>query len=455
MNAAGTRAANASSIDSASVRHLRPVWRFRLSIAPRESGVITATPVISRGVVYVQDMESNVSALRARDGRVLWRRRFNAGTPGPNGLAIDGASVFGSTDTSVFALATADGRTRWWRRILTRKDSFVDLAPLPHDGLLFTGTTGYGPGTMPSLYALDAKTGVVRWRFRTIRRPWAHPRLAGGGGVWQTPTIADGTLYAGTANPLPWGGSPDKPNGGAYPGAALFTDSLLALDARSGALRWYDQVTPHDVRDHDFESPPILTGGLVVGSGKGGRVIAWDAATHRRVWSAAVGLHRNDKGPLPTRPVSVCPGLLGGIETPGAAAAGRVFFSVVDVCYRENSTGVAAQSFGTTDPASGRGEVVALDIASGRRLWTAQLTSPPFGCATVANDVVFVTTYDGQIIGYNVKTGDAVWHAQAPAGINACPAIAGDTLYVAAGTRERSIKSPQFAVIAYRLGSGG
>jgi alcohol dehydrogenase (cytochrome c) len=430
---------------------LRVAWHFRFTVAPRESGVVTATPVVSNGVVYAQDMESNVFALRASDGKVLWRKYFHAGTPGPNGLAIADGAVFGSTDERVFSLDARDGRLRWSRRILRPVDSFVDVAPLVVGGVVYTATTGYGPGTRPAIFALDATTGAVRWRFDTIRGQWAHPHEAGGGGAWQTPSLLDGTLYVGTANPLPWGGSPQLPNGAAFAGSALYTDSVLALGAGDGALRWFDQVTPHDVRDHDFQNSPIVSGDLVVGSGKGGRMIAWDRSTHARRWTAVVGLHRNDVGPLPMRKVPVCPGLLGGVETPAAISDGRVFVAVVDLCYGENATGAAAASFISTDPSRGRGTVAALDLSSGRSLWTAQLHSPPFGCATAANDVVFVPTYDGHVNAYDAADGHILWRVRARAGINACPSIAGDTLYVAAGTRERSFAHPRFELVAYRL----
>ncbi len=450
-DAASTRTAHASSIDSGNVTRLRVAWRFPFTVAPRESGVVTATPVVANGVVYAQDLESDVFALRASDGALLWRKLFHAGTPGPNGLAVANGGVYGSTDESVFALDARTGNLRWSHRILRPTDSFVDVAPLVVHGLVYTATTGYGAGTRPAIYALDAATGAVRWRFDTILHPWAHPALAGGGGVWQTPSLADGILYAGTANPLPWGGSPRFPNGGAFAGPALYTDSLLALAAHDGALRWFDQVTPHDTRDHDFQNSPIVTGKLVVGSGKAGRVIAWDSATHARRWSTEVGLHRNDQGPLPARAVSVCPGLLGGIETPASASDGRVFVADVDLCYGEDATGAAGTSFVSVEPARGRGSVTALDLATGKKLWTVPLRSPPFACTTVAGDVVFVPTFDGEIHAYDAATGHALWLARARAGINACPSVAGDTLFVAAGAQEPSFAHPHAELVAYRL----
>jgi len=72
----------------------------------------------------------------------------------------------------------------------------------------------------------------------------------------------------------------------------------IRIDGRTGELLWYDQVTPHDVRDYDFQATPILAtvgdADLVIGAGKAGRVIAWDRATRRRRWATEVGLHRND-----------------------------------------------------------------------------------------------------------------------------------------------------------------
>ena len=152
----------------------------------------------------------------------------------------------------------------------------------------------------------------MRWSFDTIKGQWAVPGEAGGGGAWYAPSVAGDEVFWGIANPLPWGGTSKHPNGGAYAGPALYTDSLLALDGKTGSLDWYDQVTPHDVRDHDFQLPPILgpagSTPAVFGAGKGGVVIAWDLATHQRIWQTEVGLHRNDKGPLPRGRSSVCPG---------------------------------------------------------------------------------------------------------------------------------------------------
>ena len=454
---AGTRAAVGSPIDSANVSRLERVWRFRVREPTTYSGLLSGATLIFDGRVYVQTLNSNVYALHARTGRVVWRRAFGRPSGGPNGLAAADGRLFGNTDTSTFALDRRSGRVLWSTRLTTPRQP-ISVAPAAARGLVFTGSTGLRPGGKGALYALDAKDGRLRWKFVTVRDPWTNPKVASGGGVWWTPTLdATGVVYAGTANPLPWGGTPAEPNGGSYRGDVLYTDSLLALDGASGELEWYDQVTPHDVRDYDFALPPILlrasVGGrdrdLVVGGGKAGRLIAWDRGSRRRLWSAFVGRHLNDTGPLPRRPVVVCPGLLGGILTPMAYSKGTLYVPVVDLCMRGSATGY--DRFFALDYARGRGEVVAVDVATGKYRWRRRLPSPVFGCATVANDVVFTATYDGTVYGLAADDGSILWRVSEPAGINACPTVAGDLLVVAAGAEPSGFVTPEPVVDAYSL----
>jgi alcohol dehydrogenase (cytochrome c) len=203
------------------------------------------------------------------------------------------------------------------------------------------------------------------------------------------------------------------------------------LDAKTGRLLWQDQVTPHDVRDYDFEATPILAGTSVFGAGKSGLVIAWNTDTKRRRWVRPVGLHRNDTGPLPSRRSRICPGILGGVETPMAYSAGRLFVPVVDLCSVGSAT--SRQQVTEVDPAQGHGRLVALSATTGAVLWQRRLELPDFGCATVANDVVFTSAYDGTVDGFDTRTGRRLWTARLAAGSNSCPAVAGDMLFVGAG----------------------
>lgn len=454
---AGTRAAS-TTIDSRNVRRLVRLWRYRVSEPTTYSGLLSGAMLVLDGRVYVQTLNSNVYALDARTGRVAWRRAFNRQSGGPNGLSAAWDRLFGNTDRSAFALDRESGKVVWITRLTTARQP-ISIAPAAAGDLVFTSSTGLRPGGKGVVYALDADDGRLRWRFGTVRDPWTNPKVASGGGVWWTPSVdQDGVLYAGTANPLPWGGTRAEPNGGSYGGRVLYTDSLLALDARTGELEWYDQVTPHDVRDYDFALPPILVRAtvgdrerdLVVGGGKAGRVIAWDRESRRRLWSASVGRHLNDTGPLPRRTIRVCPGLLGGVLTPMAYAAGTVYVPVVDYCMRGSATGY--DRFFALDYSRGRGEMVALDVETGDVRWRRPLPSPVFGCATVANDVVFTATYDGTVYGLSADDGSVLWRVSEPAGINSCPTVAGDLLVVGAGAEPSGIATPEAVVDAYSLG---
>jgi outer membrane protein assembly factor BamB len=436
LDLASTRAPAASGIDRHNVGRLHVAWRFRFRAPPGDSGAFTATPVVAGGIVYVQDMQSNVFALELKTGKVLWRRLFGATNPGPDGLAVSGGRVYGATDSSAFALDAATGRPVWRHFLVTPTARYVDIAPQVARGLVYVSTVGYPPDGRGVLYALDAQTGRIRWSLDTIQGSWRVPAAAGGGGSWQTPSVAGDDVFWGTANPLPYGGSRARPNGGAYVGAALYTDSLLDVDARTGKLRWYDQVTPHDVRDYDFQLPPIVATvrrrSVVIGAGKAGRVIAWDRTTHRRIWDTDVGIHRNDRGALPSHRVPVCPGLLGGVLTPMAYEAGRLYVPVVDLCMLGGASGY--EDLAKVDVSGrGTGELIALDAATGRRVWARRLPQPDFGCATVAHGLVFSSTFDGVVYALDTRSGAVLWKERMRAGINACPALVSNWLLVGAG----------------------
>jgi outer membrane protein assembly factor BamB len=461
-NLSSTRAATGAAIDATNVSHLRLAWRFRFTAQPGLSGIFASTPLVLGGRVYLQDLDSNVYALDAATGRLIWRTLFRQMDGGPNGLAVGYGRIYGNTKRSAFALEAQTGRLVWLRRLARPPAGAIDIAPVVANGLVYTSSLGLPPGGKGVIYALDAATGRPRWTFQTILGNWAVPKEAAGGGAWWPVSVdAAGRVYAGNSNPYPWGGTRLHPNGGAYRGAALYTDSLLALEGQSGKLIWYDQVIPHDVRDYDLADSPIIARqrvrgkerNVVFGAGKAGSVYAWDRTTGRRLWRTAVGLHRNDRGPLPSRRVTVCPGLLGGVETPMAYAGGRIFVPVVNLCMRGSATGY--EKLYRVDVARrGRGALVALDAGSGRPLWTRRLRAPTFGCATVANDVVFAPTFDGRIYALATDTGRTLWQARARAGINACPAVAGDTLFVGAGAVYPDRLNAVYELRAFRLAPG-
>ncbi|MCJ7444427.1 MAG: PQQ-binding-like beta-propeller repeat protein [Methanotrichaceae archaeon] len=258
---------------------------------------------------------------------------------------------------------------------------------------------------------------------------------------WYTPALdlETGLMFWGVGNPAPWPGTPKYPNGSSRPGPNLYTDSILALDSNRGWLKWYSQVNSHDILDHDFQVPPILALAnvsgkmqkIVIGSGKMGRVYAFNRSTGSILWAAVVGRHENDQlAELPNATITVYPGYFGGVETPMAYAEGVVFVPYIDLYTNYTSTQVLdAQNF---DQA--KGGFVAIDVETGKIIWEKKFESINVGGATVVNDLVFTATFDGTIYAFKRDTGEEVWKFKAPAGINAWPAVASDTIVWPCGT---------------------
>jgi outer membrane protein assembly factor BamB len=451
---ASQRAATATELDARTIPRLKVRWRFRLHASATSFGAITSNPIIRGDVVYLQDSTSSVYALDVRSGALLWKDTLKAPNDGPNGVSVFGSRLYGATDTTAFAIDATTGRRLWSRRLVGPFEQFIAIAPVVDRGRVYVSTQGFRPGGRGALYALSAETGSIVWRFQTVKLPWSHPASSGGGGAWNPVSVDEhGNVYAGISNPGPWGGSSAYPNGGVFPGPALYTDSLVVLDGASGRLLWYDQVTPHDVRDYDFQASPILATvdgrRAVLGAGKGGMVVAWDRTNHTRLWSRAVGVHLNDLGPLPVQPKPVCPGLLGGVLTPMAYAAGRLFVPVVELCSQESA--VTSKNAFARPPSQGKGTVYALDAATGKVVWETHLGSAPFGCATVARDAVIVPTYDGHVVAFAAADGRTLWRTRLRAGNNSCPAVGKDVLIVAGGAPHPGIAHPVTEVVAYGL----
>ena len=120
------------------------------------------------------------------------------------------------------------------------------------------------------------------------------------------------------------------------------------------------------------------------------------------------------------------PGVLGGVETPPAAADGVGYFAVVNAASTYDSPeatfNLAPQL--STHPS----ELVALDLANGEELWSADLPGDSLGGATVVGDLVLTSTYQGLLLAHDRETGDEVWRREAGGAVNGWPAVVGDTI---------------------------
>jgi outer membrane protein assembly factor BamB len=461
---ANTRATTTSPINSQTVQNLKEKWHFTFTGAGA-FGAFSSTPIVINGVVYLQDLNSNVYALDRSTGKLIWEHKFNSPNVGPDGVAYGYGRVYGGTKTSAFALDPSTGKLIWSRKLVRNGNEGIDMAPQLFDNTMLISTV---PGNASKFYAgngdgivwaLDPATGTPKWKFNTVSdgaKLWGNPKVNSGGGLWYPPAVdSQGRVFISVANPAPLYGTPKFPAGSSRPGPDLYTDSIVALDGQTGKLLWYRQVIPHDVRDYDLMIPAIVTtipiGGvqteIVAVAGKMGKVFAYRADNGTHLWTLSVGKHQHDTGALPKKPINIFPGEFGGVETPMALADSRLFVPWLNFPTRASRFGQAGGGFNFK---TGNGGLTAVDVATGRVLWQNTLPSENFGGAAVANDVVFTSDYAGTIYAYDTASGKTLWTATAPAGINSFPAIDGDTLLVGAAGAG-FLKNPQFQLIAYSL----
>jgi glucose dehydrogenase len=446
---ANTRDATSSLISSQNVNRLCLAWTFPIS-GVSHSGAMATAPIVVNDTVYLQDLQSNVYAIDLQSGALKWKRVYNAANLGPNGVAVDQGKVFvTSSMQTIAALDASTGAPIWSRQIPFPSTQGIDQQLTVYNGTLYVSTIPgtapkeddfYQGGSMGILYALDEQTGNITWSFNTVKDGdlWGNPHVNSGGGAWYPPAVdtSTGTTYWGTGNPGPVPGTAQYPNGSSRPGPNLYTDSELAISI-TGQLLWYQQITPHDNFDHDFEASPILTIAavdgiqrqVVVGAGKEGDVVSFDAQTGAVLWKTAVGLHLNDATQdVPAgQTITILPGASGGVQTPMALADGVVYVPIVDAAAQFSATSVVSD-----DTNTGIGELDAINVNTGQILWVSHFNAPA-GSATVSGDLVFTATYSGEVLAFNRASGHQVWSWQAPGGVISPLTVAGNMVLVPEG----------------------
>jgi outer membrane protein assembly factor BamB len=459
VDLAGTRAVK-GPINSGNVAELEEVWSNPI-VGTGVYGGYASTPVIANGVIYSQDLESNVQAIDLESGDVLWSKKYESPSHGPNGLAVADGHVYGATASEAFALDQETGKDAWQVEL----EGAIDMAPGIDDGKVYISTVPetpaaeYEAGEVGTLWVMDGKTGKKLWHWDTVPKSlWGKPKVNSGGGLWYPPSFDDkGFVYAGTGNPAPLPGAPGEPFGSSRPGPNLYADSLVKLDPKTGKLVWHYQETPHNIYDWDFQNSPIITkaGGkeVAIGSGKSGYVVAVDVKTGKPVWRTAVGRHnghdednllamRGEYSKIKTG--EVFPGALGGVVALPAADAKRIYVPIV------NHSATLVNGEETSEESAATGEVAALDLATGKVVWQTEMAQPAYGSLLVSNDVVFATSADGVIHALDSAKGGEVWQAALPSGTNAGVMISGDMLVAGAGLPLAEGQTAK--LVAYKLG---
>jgi outer membrane protein assembly factor BamB len=170
----------ASAITSADVSKLGVAWTVSLTIPTTHAdGAYAATPVIVNGVVYVQDLESNVYAISLATGKVLWRHDYNSPNGGPDGVNVVGGVVYAATAKAAVALNAATGTQLWSRTLIGNDHEGIAMAPGYNRATVYVSavppnvTGQYLPGGEGILWALNAGTGVPEWSWNEVQNLWA------------------------------------------------------------------------------------------------------------------------------------------------------------------------------------------------------------------------------------------------------------------------------------------
>jgi alcohol dehydrogenase (cytochrome c) len=256
-------------ITTGNVKNLEQKWAFQVNSFEK----FEATPLVVDGVMYTVEPPNTVIAMDAVTGRGFWRYEYSPSSESRpccgrvnRGVAVLGDSLFmGAIDGHLMAIDTQSGTPIWDVAVEgARPEAGYALvtAPLVIKDKVIIGTAGGEFGIRGFIAAFDANTGAEQWRFYTVPGPgepghetWGGDSWkTGGGSIWLTGSYDPdlNLTYWGVGNPGPdWSGD-------SRPGDNLYTDSVVALDADTGELKWHYQFSPHDEFDYDAVQVPVL-----------------------------------------------------------------------------------------------------------------------------------------------------------------------------------------------------
>ncbi len=474
----GNRHSDLTQINTDTVDKLRAAWTF----APGGAGLET-TPVVMDGVMYVTGAKQ-VCALDARTGRSFWCAGRTARQPvpaggviekpraaandqqvsagpaqvarpsagvangnGPNrGVAVVGDRVFfASDDAYLVALNRLTGGVMWTVPLTDPKFGgryYATPAPLVVGNLVISGVSGGDLGTRGFIAAFDVSTGKLAWRFWVIPAPgepaaetWKGTAITtGGGATWMTGSYDkdSDTLFWGVGNPSP------STDGSERLGDNLYANSVVALDAKTGKLRWHFQFTPHDVHDWDATSPLVLVddtfGGkprkLLVQANRNGFFYVLDRTTGKFLlgtpfvekmnWASSIDANGRPvliPGREPTEEgVFACPAVRGATNWYSSAynPATRLFYVMAaEDCGVFRTKGARKYGAAVDLESPGKRFVRALELETGKLAWEKPLVGSHeanyTGLLSTAGGLVFHGETDGGFAALDAATGKTLW----------------------------------------------
>ncbi|HEY2402058.1 MAG TPA: PQQ-dependent dehydrogenase, methanol/ethanol family [Steroidobacteraceae bacterium] len=430
---------------------------------------LEATPIVVDGVMYLAGAPGDVYAFDARSGLLIWRFHRQQQVVNPfqinpfnRGVAVLDQRVFVVTlDNQLIALDARSGRVLWEKQVANTMEGYTMTgAPLTLGNEVIVGISGGEMGIRGFLDAYDVRDGHQLWRFYTIPGPgepghgtWSGDSWkTGSGGTWLTGSYDTqlNLLYWAVGNPGP-DFDPEKRTGD-----NLYTSSVLALNPDTGKLVWYYQFSPHDTHDWDSNEDMILgeipvagqTRKVLMHADRNGFFYTLDRTTGkfisavpfvRQTWNK--GFDANGRPIVDPASVStpqghsIAPGVGGtNFQAPSYDPKRRVLFlnyldaestaTYQPVEYQSGQAFTGA-NFSKFRPPAQEPEhgVMALDVLTGRKLWTFPVTrlTLPAGVLATRGEVVFAATAEGNLLGLDAQTGQPLWHFQSNRPILASP----------------------------------
>jgi alcohol dehydrogenase (cytochrome c) len=473
-NYASHRHSPLTRITPDNVGDLEALWTFQTGVIAGGNAVnkFEATPIVIDGTLYVTGMHNNAWAVDGRTGKQLWRyqRQLPPGLkvccgPGNRGFAVHGDRLFMTTlDAHVIALDRHSGKVVWDVSMAEHTLGYAStVAPLVVKDKLIVGMAGGEFATRGFLDAYDMNDGARLWRFYTIPAPgepggdsWPPGHYErGGGATWITGSYDPelNLVYWGTGNP-----NPDF-YGGNRQGDNLYTDSVVALDADSGRLRWHFQYTPHDEHDWDANQIQVLADLTINGrprkalvtANRNGFFYVLDRTTGKFLHGSpfvkvnwASGLDENGRPIQTPQPTGqpTWPGNQGGTNWYSPSFSPRTGLFYVSVwegyasVYRKEQIeyvpgrnfgggghtvvtpvpGAPAVRIGRATPinnwtdAVGHGVTMAIDPATGKEKWRFnQFDVTDSGILTTATDLLFTGGREGYFYALDARSGELLW----------------------------------------------
>ncbi|WP_424360339.1 PQQ-dependent dehydrogenase, methanol/ethanol family [Methylocystis parvus] len=483
---ANTRFSALDQINAGNVSRLKLAWSFSIGANRGQE----AAPLVINDTMYVVGPydgphPNQVFALDAATGELKWSY---APKPDPaakgvaccdvvsRGLAYDNGKIFLNTlDDHMVALDAQSGKELWVAKLGDiNLGETMTMAPLAAHGKVFAGNSGGEMGVRGWLTAVDQHSGQIVWRAYSTgpdsevligsdfkphydwlkgkdlgARSWPadHWRI-GGGTVWGWLSYDPETnlVFYGTGNPGPW-------NSNQRPGDNLWTSTVFARDADSGAAKWAYQMSPHDLWDHDEINENVLLdleiGGqqrkTLVHPGRNGYMYVIDRATGEVISADPYdtvtvykGVDLNSGRIIPNdalKPVlnktveNICPAPPGAKDWQPMAWSPRTKllyvphqhlcanFNANEVSYIAGTPFVGATVDMYAGPGGHRGEFLAWDPVKRAKAWSITEKLPVWsGALATAGDVVFYGTMDRLFKALDAKTGQTLWQMRGPSG---------------------------------------